>query len=406
MSMISPYRRVLTLPGALAFSLSAFIARMPISMVGLGIVLLVESQTGSYGYAGAVSACYILANAVAAPAQGRLADRLGQHRVLPVAIAVYGVALAGLMVAVSADAPAPVPHLIAAVVGAGLPPIGSNVRARWTELLRGTPQLQTAYALEGVIDEAIFITGPVIVTLLATAVSPVAGLSAALVFGVGGTLLLSAQRSTEPPAHHSSHRAAGRAPMGWGLLVPLMAAGFALGSLFGAAEVSTVAFTDEAGQPAYAGPLLAIWALGSLLAGLVTGAITWRSSPLRRFKIGAAALALTMAPLMLIDSMLLLAVNLFLAGFAISPTLIASIAVVEQTVPAARLTEGIAWATTGLSAGVAPGAAIAGWAIDHAGASAGYAVPAVSGLVATLLALACRSRFTAPVASVAASGRR
>jgi MFS family permease len=403
--LIAPYRRVLTLPGALAFSASAFVARMPISMVGLGIVLLVQSHTGSYGFAGAVSACYILANAAAAPVQGRLADRLGQHRVLPVAITVYGVALAGLMVAVSADAPTPVPHVIAAVVGAGLPPIGSNVRARWTALLRGTPQLQTAYALEGVVDEAIFITGPVIVTLLATAVSPVAGLTAALLFGVGGTLLLSAQRSTEPPAHPTSNATGRRAPLGWGLLLPLMAAGFALGSLFGAAEVATVAFTDEAGQPGYAGPLLAIWALGSLLAGLVTGAITWRSSPLLRFKIGAAMLALTMTPLMLVDSLPLLAVNLFLAGFAISPTLIASIAVVEQTVPPARLTEGIAWVTTGLSAGVAPGAAIAGWMIDHAGASAGYAVPALSGVAATLLALTCRSRFAAPVAAVAPSGR-
>jgi MFS family permease len=173
-------------------------------------------------------------------------------------------------------------------------------------------------------------------------------------------------------------------------MAPLLAASFALGSLFGSAEVVTVAFADEAGRPAAAGPLLAVWALGSMLAGLITGALSWRASPLRRFKAGVLSLAVTMTPLALIDSVGLLAVGLFLAGFAISPSMIAAIAVVEETVPPSRLTEGIAWMTTGLAAGVAPGAALAGWVVDHSGASAGYLVAALSGYLATLLALACR----------------
>lgn len=403
--MISPYRRVLTLPGALAFSVAAFVARMPISMVGLGIVLLVEGHSGSYALAGSVSAAYILANAVMAPVHGRLADRLGQHRVLPLAIGVYGVALATLILAVTADAPAPVPHLTAAVVGAALPPLGSSVRARWTEQLRGQPDLQTAYAFEGVADEAIFILGPVIVTLLATAVSPAAGLSAALLLGVGGTLALAAQRSTEPPVHRLDRRGGRRGPaLGWGLMAPLLAASFALGSLFGSAEVVTVAFADEAGRPAAAGPLLAIWALGSMLSGLVTGAISWRASPLRRFKVGVLALAVTMSPLALIDSAGLLAVGLFLAGFAISPSMIAAVAVVAETVPPSRLTEGISWMTTGLAAGVAPGAALAGWVVDQSGASAGYLVAALSGYLAALLGLACRPGRAAETPEPAGAG--
>ena len=64
--MLSRYRRVLSLPGALAFSASGLVARLPISMVSLGIVLLVSTRTGSYSLAGAVSAAYILANALVA----------------------------------------------------------------------------------------------------------------------------------------------------------------------------------------------------------------------------------------------------------------------------------------------------------------------------------------------------
>ena len=122
--MLSPYRRVLTLPGALAFSLSGLVARLPISMVSLGIVLLVSLRSGSYGYAGTVSAAYVIAAAVTSPAQGRLADRFGQHRALPPSITVFGAALVGLIVAVELKAPTPVPHLLAAVAGAALPQIG------------------------------------------------------------------------------------------------------------------------------------------------------------------------------------------------------------------------------------------------------------------------------------------
>ncbi|HEV8056514.1 MAG TPA: MFS transporter, partial [Nocardioidaceae bacterium] len=223
--MLSPYRRVLSLPGAIAFSGAAFVARMPISMLSLGIVLLVAGRTGSYGYAGGIAAAYILANAVAAPVQGRLTDRLGQARVLPVSITAFGVALAALMAAVQGDAPVPLPHLIAVLVGVALPQVGSSVRARWAHLLRERPQrqrdLHTAYAFESVVDEAIFITGPVLVTLLATAVHPLAGLSAALVAAVSGTFLLAAQRSTEPPVDRRAHAGDAREPLGWRILLPV-----------------------------------------------------------------------------------------------------------------------------------------------------------------------------------------
>ena len=84
--MFTTYRRVLALPGALVFSMSGLVARLPISMVSLGIVLLVSTRTGSYSLAGTVSASYLIANALFAVLQARLIDRLGQSRVLPVAV--------------------------------------------------------------------------------------------------------------------------------------------------------------------------------------------------------------------------------------------------------------------------------------------------------------------------------
>ncbi|WP_447645732.1 MFS transporter [Nocardioides zeae] len=214
-SAFSPYARILATPGALAFSATGLVARIPISTVSLGIVLLVSQQTGSYGLAGAVSAVYVLANAVLAVLHGRLADRVGQARALAPAITVFGVAGVAVVLTVVADAPTWTTYAAAAVTGGSLPQVGSCVRARWAHVLRGDARgVQTAFALEAVVDEAVFITGPIIVTFLATLWHPAAGILAAVATGVVGTLALTAQRRTQPPVtpHDASTGPARRCP--------------------------------------------------------------------------------------------------------------------------------------------------------------------------------------------------
>jgi MFS family permease len=384
--VLSPYRRVLSLPGALAFTLTGLVARLPISMVSLGIVMLISLTGGSYGYAGTVSAANVLAAAAFSPWQGRLADRFGQHRVLPVTITVFGVAIAGLIAAVELGAATPVPHILAALAGAVYPPIGSCVRARWAHQLTGTPGLQTAYALEAVVDEAIFMTGPVIVTLLATAVDPLAGLGSAALFGMLGTYAFAAQRRTEPPVITASAGDPSVAPIGWRTLLPVCLAAVCLGTLFGSNEVVTFAFARSQGHAGATGVLLAIWALGSLLAGVLTGMVNWKLTPVQRFRRGMIAMAIVMLPLVIAGNLVVLGLLLFLAGFAISPTLVASASYVESMVPATRLTESIAWVNTGLAVGIAPGAAIAGHVIDSFGAAAGFWVPALAGITGAVVA--------------------
>jgi MFS family permease len=396
--MVSTYRRILTKPGTALFSLTGLVARLPISMVGLGIVLLVEDASGSYGVAGAVSAAHLLANAVFAVLQGRLLDRLGQSRVLPVVITVWGVALSLLMWSVDAGWPMALTYAFAVVAGASMPSVGSCVRARWSHATRDPDELQTAFALEAVADEAVFITGPILVTVLATTVHPVAGLASALVAGVLGTYAFAAQRATEPPPHRPAETRSERPSIPWGVLVPLTVVSTMLGLLFGAAEVATVAFAEEQDAKAFAGPLLALWAAGSLIAGVLSGAITWRRGPAYRLRWGTLAMTVAIVPLTFIDSMVVMGAVLFVAGFAIAPTLIATMSLCEKVVPAARLTEGMAFLQTGLVAGVAPGAALAGVLVDSRGASAAYLVPVAGGVLALLAAQAIRTTVS-PVMS-------
>src|SRR3712207_3084167 len=69
--------------------LAAFIGRLPLSMVGLGCVLLIASETGSYGYGGSVAAVGAVTTALSGPVLGRLADEHGQRRVLLPVVAVF-----------------------------------------------------------------------------------------------------------------------------------------------------------------------------------------------------------------------------------------------------------------------------------------------------------------------------
>lgn len=399
-SALAPYRRIFT-PATALFSMTGLVARLPISMVGLGIVLLAEHETGSYAFAGAVSATALIANALFAILQGRLLDRLGQARVLPLLITVWGVGLVAAMVSLTSNWPTWTTYLLAAVAGAALPSVGTCVRARWSHCLRDDPAgLHTAFSFEAVSDETVFLVGPIVVTMLATAVHPVAGLTAALGFGLVGTYVFAGLRSTEPPAHPAVAVGGDRSAMPWFAVGTLTLLTFALGMLFGAAEVSTVAFAEEEGQQGAAGFLLAVWALGSLLAGLVSGAITWRRGPLVRLRWGALGMAAAMAPLVVVPSIPAMGAVLLVGGLAISPTLIAAMSLAEQVLPPSRLTEGMMVLQTGIALGLAPGAALAGIVIDEHGASAAYLVSVAGGLLTLLAALATRAPARRPEARV------
>ncbi|MEO6472185.1 MAG: MFS transporter, partial [Aeromicrobium sp.] len=232
------------------------------------------------------------------------------------------------------------------------------------------------------------IIGPVVVTLLTIQVAQSGGLLAAAAAALAGTWILASLRSTEPPA--SKQDEGDRPPLGWGALGPIVAACIGLGVLFGSAEVIVVAFATEHGQRGAAGPILAIWALGSLIAGVAVGSVNLPIAPTRQYRVSILVLSLLFGPLLVLPSILWLAFGMFLTGFMISPTMIAAMTLIEIHVPASRLTEGIAWTTTGMAIGVAPGAAVVGWVIDNHGASAGFWVPLIAGLAATAVAWSFR----------------
>lgn len=382
--MLRPYRDLLATPGGPVFSGAAFVARLPIAMVGLGIVLLVVSESGRYGLAGALSATFALVNAVSSPAISRLVDRYGQRRVLVPAVLAHGTGMLGFVVLVTVGAPLWSVYAAAAWAGLAGPSIGSLVRARWSHVLGDDPRLHTAYAYESVLDEAIFVLGPLLATVLATKVAPQAGLLTAVALLVVGTAALLSHRASEPPAavdHGETHPSALRSP-GLPLLMLVMVF---IGGVFGSVEISAVAFADEAGRRSLAGGLLACYAGGSMLAGLVFGAVRWRLSARTRLLLGALVMTATATTLPWVGSLAVLAGCLFLAGVGIAPTLISAFSLVERMVPAGTVTEGLSWATTGLIVGFSGATWFSGRLVDTVGVSTAFMVATGSGLAALVV---------------------
>ncbi len=381
--MLRPYRDLLRLPGALAFSCAGLLGRLPISMLGLGIVFLVREATGRYALAGSVVAAFVLAQAVSAPLLGRLVDRVGQRRVLLPAVVVHASAMATLLLCAGLGAPVVTYFLAAAAAGASMLSVGSLVRTRWSALVGGTPSLHTAFSYESVVDELVFIVGPVAVTLLATGLTPTIALAVATALGVVGVVIFAGLRSTEPrPAGTRHSEGTALRISGLRTLVVVFAA---LGLALGALDVVVVAVLDEWGHRGAAGAVLAVFALGSGLSGLVYGLRHFTAGPDRRLLVGAVAMAVTAVPLGLMPSIPALAVAAFACGLAISPTLIPGNQLVENLMPEARMTEGLTWTVTAIGLGVAAGASAAGVVVDAVSPRAGFAVVVVGSLLTVLV---------------------
>lgn len=392
--MPSPYRALFAAPGSKGFSAAGFVGRMPLSMMGIGVVTMVSQLTGRYGLAGSLSATIALAAAVIGPQISRLVDQHGQRRVLRPATLVALTASAGLLLAAHFGWPDWTLFVCAVGIGA-VPSLGAMIRARWAALYRDTPQLHTAYSFESVVDEVCFIFGPIISIGLSTAWFPEAGPLLAACFLATGVFWLTAQRATEPAPHPRTEQSRGSALRSPGLQV-LVGTFVATGTIFGAVDVVTVAFADERGHKGAASVVLALYAAGSCVAGLVFGLLRFAGRPERRWLLGICAMAVSMIPLLLVGNLPFLAVALFVAGLSIAPTMITTMSLIEQHVPRAQLTEGMTWISTGLAVGVALGSSVAGWVIDAAGARAGYGVPAVAGAVAVAVGFLGYRRLSRP----------
>jgi MFS family permease len=381
---VTAYLDLIRHPRMAALLLAALVARLPIGINGLAIVLFLRAESGSFSLAGAVAGGLALGTGLGAPFMGRLVDRQGAGVLLPLALA-NGAGLLALVALGRSGAHAAALVVTAVATGALFPPNPSVLRARFPALLRDEPRLlSSAYALDSVMLELMFVLAPLLTAVLVALLDP----AAALVFSAGtvvaGTLLFTAALPGGEPARRGRAGLLGplRAPGIQTLVVTMFPVGFAIGAL----EVSLPAFSSEHGAPELAGVLLATWSIGSAAGGLVYGARP-RRAPLAALHLRLTLLLpLAFVPVLASTSVALMALLLLPAGVLIAPIIATRNELASAAAPSGTETEALTWPLTALLSGLALGAAVAGALIDaadwHAAVLAAIGGAAVGALIA------------------------
>ncbi len=374
------------LPGALKFSIPGLIARMPISMDSLALIFIVVAVSDSYAIAGALSATASIVIALATPHWSRVADRIGQSAMLVRVIPIKVFAFCVFTVLVLNETPVWTWFVAIIITEAFSVNTGGLVRRRWLHVLSPDKTttaedeqdrhiVNTAYSFEALMDEVVFILGPIIVTACATTIAPAAGIISGIIFLAVGVPLFVMQKDTEPPANPKRevdpHPAVIRNKRVQAVVLPTTL----LGGFFGSIAIVTVAFAEARGQAALSGVLLAIWAAGSAVAAILNGVIKWRLTSATRFLIFLFALTILSIPMLFVHSITWLAVALFFNGFAIAPLVINAYGVAEGAVPPDQITETLTWVVAGMPMGGALASALSGQIIDRFGADIAYWVP-------------------------------
>ena len=379
--MLKAYGTLLRIPGGFKFSSAGFIGRMPIAMDSLAIIFIVVAATDSYALAGALTAVGSIVVGAAEVFWSRQADQRGQAKILRLAVPIRIIAFLIFVFLVSKDAPIWTWFVSLIIDESTAINAGGLVRRRWLHTLKNDPDnkdghlVNTAYSWEAMVDEFVFIVGPVVATTCAIKIAPSAGILAGLIFLAIGLPSLAAMKSTEPPAEprneQEPHPPILKNPIVQSIVLPCAF----LGGFFGAVGITVVGFAEELNHPESTGWLLAIWAVGSAVAALVNGAIKFKSAQATRFLIYLVGLTIGTVPLLFMQTIPALAVALFINGLFIAPLIVNAYGTVENAVPAGQITEALTWVIAGMPLGGAISSALAGVVIDNSGAQMAFWVP-------------------------------
>lgn len=385
--MIDAYRELFLKPHTTTFTMAGLIARIALPMSSIGIILMISQLYDSYALAGLVSATFVLTYALISPQVSRLVDRYGQRDILPIVTIICTVGFVILIYSAWKQT-GNWCLFIGAFLAGFMPSISAMVRARWTELYRDHPRLQSAYSLETVLDEVSFIIGPPLSVGLSIILFPQASLIVAILLLIIGVIILVLQRATEPQLDdlntHLPNSGSIIQLANIRLLTLLM---LSMGVIVGTVDIVSVAFAEAVSQPAAASLVLSAYALGSCISGLWFGALKL-SMPLHRLLLcGSIATAIATIPLAWINSIAILTCVVFVAGIFFAPTMIVAMSLVERLVPKHRLTEAMTWLLAGLNIGVALGAASAGQMLDRYGLQYGFLIALGAGAIVFILAL-------------------
>ncbi|GAB3801018.1 MFS transporter [Humibacter antri] len=379
------YGRLLSVPSRTLMVVAGLLARTPIAVLGFGFLFFAHASTGSYALGGLTSGLAIASMGLVGPLAGRVADRRGQRQLLLASAITHPLAIAG---AVACGYLGSMVGLVIMSVfcGVTVAPVGAFMRARWSSIVEDTFLLRTAYAVEAVADEIVWVFGPAVAAFLAAGVAPAGGLILSGIIGPIGALFLRMMPDAKPASAtehvHRPGRLLRSAPF-----VILLVVSFATGIGFGINDLSIVSLATANGVPELAGTVLTAYSIGSASGGFLFGALSTRLGS-RQMLVGTSlALFITWASLALAPGIWWFYPLGFFAGATIAPLMIAVNHIAHEIVPPTIITEALAWLNTLVICGMSLGSFAGGLINDATGPRTAFVVVACSSAVPILLVL-------------------
>jgi MFS family permease len=375
--LFKTYTELFKTPGAKRIASAGFIARLPIAMDTLAIILFVQSTDGRYAIAGSLTAVAALVTVISSPLWSKAADHYGQRIVLSIAVPIRIIAIIIFIALVKSEAPIWSWFLAIFVAESASVSIGSMTRRRWAHMIENHKKdvLSTSYTFESLLDEFIYILGPVITTAVVAAISPSAGLLLGIIFLIIGAPLLISHRKSDPGVEH---RQVGEKLKSVFRNRKLQAVGIPLtiaGGAFSAVNICVVAFSEERGAKSVSGVLLGIWAVGGAVSALINGSISWKISHGARYLGYLIGMTLVSSSFPFIENFYLLGIALFLQGLCIAPLLPNGLSLVTDSVSPSQMTQAITLATAGIPLTGSLSSFLSGVMIDNYGANTALWLP-------------------------------
>ncbi|ASO22699.1 MFS family permease [Actinoalloteichus hoggarensis] len=439
--VFTPYRLLASvgrLPTLLFWSL---FGRLHTTATALALTFLVTDWTGSYTLAGVVAASLTIGTGIAGPLRGRAADRKSVTRLLVVTGVCYGgglFLLAALPGGLWLAAP-----VIAFLTGLSMPPVSQVSRSVWAKV-EPEPARNATYAVEATLTELLFMVGPMLASLAVAFVSPPAAVVLCGLFAVTGALGFAAALArselrpmpaehepaqspeTDPAAETDTNADAAATAAGATARVADAAAGPGATAVAGpstvlrtefvlrapgvlptivmammivaaliAVDLVVIAWARERGTPELAGILVAVWAAGSLVGGLIAGGLRRRPNLVLRMALvtlGLSALIPVLPPVSPEPSVWLVGLVLAAGGAAIAPAFGAANSRLGELAPTNRRAEAFGWLASASTAGSALAATLIGWVLDVGSLGMAAGASSVFGVLAVLVALQIPAR--------------
>ncbi len=376
------YRDLLAVPGVRRLTGAVLLARASTSMLNLALLVAMTARFG-YAVAGLLLTVFAVANAVAGPVCGRLADRRDPRSVMLVTLAAHAVAWAGLLAGLLAGAPVPVLAVAIGALGLSVPPSGPVVRGMWPAIVPAD-RLPTAYSFDAALNTATFLAGPMLAggLLLVLPSAAVIGLTGAAKL-VGDLLVAIAPtvRASRAPAARTGFLG----PLGIGR-VRLLLGMIALDTFgFGCLEVAAVAAVSGRGT---AGAFTSAMAVGAVVSGIAYGARTWPGSARTKLVVLHGCGAAVLVGAGFVEAVVLVAVGYAVYGLVNGPVETLQQVLVGESSPAGQRIEAFAWVFSVMWAGFGVGTTVAGRLAEDGRPGPPLLAAAAAQLVVVAVALA------------------